>query len=135
MVASALGGCAIHEDGVPTVTATAAPKERAPSASTDGHRRPAMRIDPRTLVFLDENQVRLLLGDPGAVWDVAPSRVWRYTAGLCSLDLFFYLDLGSSRFRILSYTVSTSKNSNDEKARQRCVGHIQEKFRRLAKET
>jgi hypothetical protein len=100
------------------------PSGRYGDTTTHAVARPVVRIDPRALVGLDEEQIRSVLGNPGTVREQAPSRIWRYAAGSCSLDLFFYLDLGSSKFRALTYTVGTPKKSGPREAPDICVGRI-----------
>jgi len=121
IIASNLVGCTTGDNVVAAKGEVAAPKGRAPVVST-------ARVDPQTLVGLTESEVRLRLGDPSSVREVAPSRVWRYTAGPCSLDLFFYFDLGSSKFRALFYKVAARENTRRLMASEICVGRIQTRY-------
>lgn len=82
------------------------------------------RLDPKRLVGLDENELRRMLGDPEAVRDALPARVWNYRADNCSLDVFLYLDLASHNFRALTYDVRTTTKSRREDAIEVCVGRI-----------
>lgn len=82
------------------------------------------RLDPKRLVGLDENELRRMLGDPEAVRDAPPARVWNYRADNCSLDVFLYLDLASHNFRALTYDVRTTTKSRREDAIEVCVGRI-----------
>jgi hypothetical protein len=61
---------------------------------------------PHDLLGLDEPAAAQLLGAAGEKMDRAPAVVWRYAAGDCTLDLYFYLDLKSGRMRTLHYTVA-----------------------------
>jgi hypothetical protein len=49
--------------------------------------------------------------------------VWNYNAGNCSLDVYFYFDLSTSRFRSLAYELKTARRTDD--AQQLCLGDIQ----------
>lgn len=83
---------------------------------------PPDRMEPDTLVGLDQFQTKRLLGNPSATEDDAPARVWRYAGGGCTLRVFFFKDMISEDFRALSYDLTSSHNvPNDD---QRCFAHL-----------
>ena len=96
---------------------------------------PAVRINPQTLVGLDEEQIKDVLGTPSTIKEEPPSRVWGYDIDSCTLDLFFYLDLGTRKFRALTYSVRTFQKPRREKAVEACVGRIQTKNRGQARKS
>lgn len=64
-----------------------------------------------TLVGLDQDQTRRLLGTPSATEEAPPAKVWHYDKGDCSLKVFFFMDMTSSQdFRALSYDMKSSEN-------------------------
>lgn len=81
------------------------------------------RVTPEMLVGLSETETERLLGQPARVRREPPSTVWNYAAGPCSLDVYFYFDLSTSRFRSLAYEMKTGGRSED--AEQHCLGSIQ----------
>lgn len=78
---------------------------------------------PGNLVGLDERAVVRLLGQPESVRSKPPATVWSYTAADCELEVFFYLDLASERFRVLAYEVYARRGSREMK--KVCLGRIQ----------
>jgi len=80
------------------------------------------KFDPDALMGLDQRQTRHLLGVPAAMEEQAPAKVWRYANGVCTLKVFFYMDLGSQDFRALSYDVKSSEHVPD--VDQRCFAQL-----------
>lgn len=75
---------------------------------------PRTTANPNTLVGLDQNQTRRLLGTPASTEELPPAKVWRYAKGECTLKVFFFLDMTSSQdFRALSYDMTSSENVPD----------------------
>jgi hypothetical protein len=86
---------------------------------------PPRRIDPKSLIGKNQGDVRDMLGPPTTTQNAAPATIWRYTAQTCSLDVFFYMDLGTNTLRALTYdTKRTEAGTNDETSSQ-CLGTIQ----------
>ena len=85
------------------------------------------RLNPNKLVGLDEREVIRLLGQPERVRSKPPATVWSYTVKKCTLDVFFYLDLASERFRVLAYEVNSTRGS--EEMKRVCLGRIQSALR------
>ena len=85
------------------------------------------RLNPNKLVGLDEREVIRLLGQPERVRSKPPATVWSYTVDKCTLDVSFYLDLASERFRVLAYEVNSPRGS--EEMKKVCLGRIQSALR------
>jgi len=105
----------------PSSAGLAAVPAAAPPESHDPHTPP--RLSPEMLVGLSEQETHQLLGQPSTVRREPPSTVWNYAAGDCSLDVYFYFDLSTSRFRSLAYELKTARRTDD--AQQLCLGNIQ----------
>lgn len=56
---------------------------------------------PPTLVGLDFDEVRHLLGAPDTEKDGHPVRIWQYSDAGCKIALHFYYDLKTQRYRTL----------------------------------
>lgn len=56
---------------------------------------------PATLVGLDFDEVRHLLGAPDTAKDGHPVRIWQYADADCKIALHFYFDLKTERYRTL----------------------------------
>ena len=79
-------------------------------------------IDPKRLVGLTREQVTALIGPPRRVSDNPPATVWAYRTDGCSLDVMFYMDLGTRTFRALAYEVKSDGSSH--LAEPECLGRI-----------
>lgn len=90
-----------------------APPPRAPEPE---------RIDPKRLVGLTRDQVAALIGKPNAITDTPPATVWQYRIDMCTLDVMFYMDLGTQTFRALAYEVHV--NDPSRQAEPECLGRI-----------
>lgn len=86
---------------------------------------PARGLDPRTLVGLDEEKLKNVLGEPNEVEEKSPSRVWSYSIDGCSLTLFLYLDLSTKTFRALTYNVKIIGRPALARTIEFCVKRIQ----------
>lgn len=95
-----------------------------PAATRPPRERPAPppEFDPRRLVGLDKDETVALLGQPASVRDQPPSTVWTYKTRDCALDVFFYMDLATRAFRVLTYDVTTDGKSAD--ARRVCLNRL-----------
>jgi hypothetical protein len=100
---------------------TASLPPEAPSAPVP-QSRPAERIDPKRLVGLTREQVTALIGPPRDVSDSPPATVWTYRAEGCSLEVMFYMDLGTRTFRALAYEVQ--RNDPARLAEPECLGRL-----------
>ena len=83
---------------------------------------PAKAIDPKRLVGLTREQVTALIGPPRGVSDNPPATVWAYRTDGCSLDVMFYMDLGTRTFRALAYEVKS--DGLPQLAEPECLGRI-----------
>ena len=130
----------VDEAKLKSATQVPAPKSRAIAKNTTGSDlKPAIghpylpgepspnKNDPSRLVGMDESGVVKLLGQPQKVRSKPPGTIWSYSANGCSLDVFFYLDIASERFRVLAYEVSSTQESQETK--KVCLGRIQSAFR------
>lgn len=80
------------------------------------------RIKPKTLVGMTREQVKTLIGQPVTVADRPPATVWSYRSSGCALEVFFYLDVASKKFRALTYEVKGAKGVKI--APNLCLGQI-----------
>ena len=98
----------------PPAAAVEPRRERAPA--------PPPEFDPRRLVGLDKDEALALLGQPSAVREQSPSTVWSYRSRDCTLDLFFYMDLATRAFRVLTWDLNTDQKTAD--SRRACLARI-----------
>jgi len=102
-------------------------------------------VDPARLVGLTGKNLRRILGKEASSREEPPARIWHYHNDKCAADFFFYLDLESQSFRVVTYDIkilspeaaSTEKSGGGkidaglrgepegELANQRCLGQIQ----------
>lgn len=130
-----LAGCAYIEElfpsgrGAEKGTETAA-RPPAPAAKTAPATRSApAALDPKQLIGLDQANTENLLGKPDEIREGHPATVWHYRSTSCTLDLFFYLDLGSRTFRTLAYDVNATKQPGNQRAIKACAGQIHSEYR------
>ncbi len=76
--------------GGPAEPAEAASGEPPPPPGPEPERTAALDIDPKSLIGLDRNEVRALLGSPSFIRSEKPTELWRYRHGTCALALFLY---------------------------------------------
>jgi hypothetical protein len=79
-------------------------------------------VSPKRLVGLTRDQVTQLIGQPNAVNDNPPATVWVYRTEGCTLDVMFYMDIGTRTFRALAYEVKP--NGPNHLAEPECLGRI-----------
>lgn len=125
-------GCAYLEELLPSGkggqgTETAA-RPPAPVAKPATRSAPSL-LDPKQLIGLDQADTESLLGKPDEIREDHPATVWHYRAASCTLDLFFYLDLGSRTFRTLAYDVNATKKPGNQRAIKTCAGQIHSEYR------
>jgi len=82
-------------------------------------------FDPRRLVGLDQVTVEDTMGKPEGIYQEPPATVWSYKGTDCTLDVYFYLDIGSNKLRALSYDAKTEAKTDRDGAIRVCVGRIQ----------
>jgi hypothetical protein len=80
------------------------------------------RIKPKTLVGMTREQVKSLIGDPIRIADRPPATVWSYRTNGCALEVFFYLDVASKKFRALTYELTGDKGAKISP--NLCLGQI-----------
>lgn len=79
----------------------------------DGAPADTAQLVPQKLVGLDQREVKDLLGTATRTREVPPAVVWEYRVKACALDIFFYLDLASQRFRALAYDIKSADGNED----------------------
>lgn len=72
---------------------------------------PERPLDPQALKGLDQEQTLGLFGRPTQISEAAPATVWRYRDKGCQLDLFFYMDMGTHSFHVLTYEFRPGERS------------------------
>ena len=80
-------------------------------------------LDPRRLVGLDRDETLAMLGQPSSMREQPPSTVWTYKTPSCALDIFFFMDLSTRAFRVLSTELSVDSRAAD--ARRTCLRQLQ----------
>jgi glucose/arabinose dehydrogenase len=92
------------------------PTVSARNAKSETSKALAMAARPKIdqLIGLDEASLRLVLGEPAAVEDTAPSKLWVYKRHQCTMNVTLYPDVETKKFHALNYEV----NGNDGSARQ-----------------
>jgi hypothetical protein len=121
---NAAGGVASIQ--APYPKAKPALRAEAPQGGMSGGMGVAMaapaRLDPDSLMGLDQRQTTRLLGVPVTMEEQSPAKVWSYANGACTLKVFFFMDLSSQDFRALSYDVKSSEHVPD--VDQRCFAQL-----------
>jgi hypothetical protein len=90
---------------------------------------PAEAVDPKQLDGLDADAVRNLLGAPDRVREASPATVWTYASSACLLEVYFYMDLGSQKLRVLAHDISAIGRPNDQRAISSCATQIRAESR------
>ncbi len=98
-----------------------------PADETAKHEAPgapgaAAFVTLNTLVGYDEQNVTRLLGEPNRREDDPPAQVWHYASGNCALDLYFYMELSTRTYRVLSYEVTSDHDARD--VQQQCIAEL-----------
>ncbi|MEX2449887.1 MAG: hypothetical protein WD407_03450 [Rhodospirillales bacterium] len=88
--------------------------------------KPTLAMSPGTFIGLDQSAVRDLMGKPGAERKVSAATVWSYKTNECSIDIFFYQDLKTKTYRVLSYDAKAAKGPKDDEVIKSCIGRIRE---------
>ena len=77
---------------------------------------PTSQSTPVVLAGLDAEAVRGLLGQPVHETDTAPTRVWRYVAEGCAVDVYFVFDVAENAFRALHAEAAPENESQGQGA-------------------
>jgi len=111
---------ALAPDAGIEVLATAEPATALPAPFSPPDASATGPAAPQTseLIGLDQPGVTRLLGAAAEQFEQPPAMVWRYKNTACELDLYFYLDLRSSRMRTLHYALKG--DGGDTARRQDC---------------
>ncbi len=90
---------------------------------------PVEPMDVSRLVGLDPDEVRKLLGAPDRTREANSATVWAYASNACLLEVYFYMDLGSQKLRVLAYDINTVGRANDQRASNGCANQIRAESR------
>jgi hypothetical protein len=117
-----LGGCSLFvEQEEPVAVAPEPVAEPEPEAPALDLPRPrpadleeryaALQADPpavnaETLIGMDFESLRQLLGAPNRQQERAPAEIWVYSGEDCDLQVFFYPQVGGDDYRALVYEVA-----------------------------
>ncbi len=83
---------------------------------------PPPRVKLKHLVGLTFDEAYALLGDPSLATEVPPAKVQAYNSKNCTLNVFFYFDLETEKYRSLAYEVKGEDKS--EGSKERCLMEI-----------
>ena len=119
--------------GAPTKEATTATNGSRQTAAVEPPARPGVKpprpaipgIDPKVLISKSQAETEAVLGPPNAVQNSPPATIWQYRADGCTLDVFFYMDLGSNSLKALAYDAKLTQPAANEDAIAQCVGLVQ----------
>lgn len=118
-------------DVTPQIRDTAPIARPAPLAALQSISRPGVKptlesspLDPKALLGKNEYETRDILGPPSVIRAAASATIWRYQTDDCSLDLFFYMDLGTRSLKTLDYEFKTLPSATENPSNSACVAHI-----------
>ena len=114
-------------DGWSRLMGPTAPQTVKPAPAEEKLPKTAQLV-PRKLIGLDQREVTDLLGPAIRTREVPPAVVWEYRLNACALDVFFYMDLTSKRFRALAYDMKSADGKQD-KSLALCLDRIREQSR------
>jgi LysM repeat protein len=97
-------------------------KAVAPNAHDDPADDRPSRVVLDTIVGYDETTVTELLGAPDSSEDDPPARVWQYASENCVLDVYFYMELSTRNYRVLSYELDSAHDTPD--VEQQCITEL-----------
>ena len=106
----------------PVVVAPAAPPPPARAPRERPQQAAPADFDPTKLVGLGKDETLAALGQPAGVREQPPATVWTYRSRECALDVFFYMDLSTRAFRVLTTEVTSELKSAD--ARRTCLNRL-----------
>ncbi len=118
------------EPGAAPAVSTAVPPPPAPAQPPRPRPKPKpvdlARATPgaklERIFGLSLRETQALLGTPYLQTEMPPAKVLAYEGKTCTLNVFFYLDLDSGRYRALAYEIKGGDGS--EPAKQRCLSEI-----------
>ena len=134
-VALGASGCTLFEPAQPALlnppSVAPAPQQQAavPPPRPAVRTPPAEPVDPAQLDGMDADAVRDLLGAPDRVREASPATVWTYASSACLLEVYFYMDLGSQKLRVLAHDISAVGRPNDQRAISSCASQIRAESR------
>lgn len=64
------------------------------------------KIVAKTIIGESENGVKALFGAPHDVVPKFPGHIWKYATDVCDMDIFFYLDIASDTYRVLTLDIT-----------------------------
>jgi hypothetical protein len=99
----------------PPAHASLPPPEPAPEASP---------LPDIKLVGMSRGEATALLGAPAEERDAAPAKIWKFSAGECAVDIYFYLDVKRNDFYALHYNVQDRNGATTGEAADRCLQRI-----------
>jgi len=76
------------------------------------------------LVGMSRGETQTLLGTPSEERDSAPAKIWKFAAGECAVDVYFYLDVKRNDFYALHYNVQDRNGATTGEAADRCLQRI-----------
>lgn len=76
------------------------------------------------LVGMSRGETATLLGAPNEERDAAPAKIWKFAAGECAVDVYFYLDIKRNDFYALHYNVQDRSGATTGEAADRCLQRI-----------
>ena len=88
---------------------------------------PSPELEPQSLKELDQEHALSLFGRPSEISEAAPATVWRYRRKGCQLDLFFYMDIQTHSFHVLTYEFRPDERS--EAGQRACLNRLREASR------
>jgi hypothetical protein len=120
--------------GIPAKEATRKSPGDRQTAAVEPPARPGVKpsrpnnvpgIDPKLLIGKNQNEAEAVLGPPNAVHAAPPATIWQYKADGCTLEVFFYMDMGSNSLRALAYDAKLVEPPANEETIAQCVGLVQ----------
>lgn len=114
-------------------TQAALPSRGTPTAAVVPPARPGVKparqtvpsVDPKALIGKNQTEAEAVLGPPNVVQNAPPATIWQYRVNGCTLDLFFYMDIGSNSLKALAYDARFAETTANEDAIAQCVGLVQ----------
>jgi hypothetical protein len=138
-----LGGCEALEgvllkaphpaEGEKPTSEAALPSRGTATAAVEPPARPGVKparpavpsVDPKVLIGKNQTEAEAVLGPPSVVQNAPPATIWQYRVNGCTLDLFFYMDMGSNSLKALAYDAKLAEAVANEDAIAQCVGLVQ----------
>ena len=79
---------------------------------------------------MSRGETATLLGAPAEERDAAPAKIWKFDAGECAVDVYFYLDVARNDFYALHYNVQDRWGVTTGEPAERCLQRIYSESRR-----